>query len=99
IAACFVGWQHVVEFRHREHDARLHQLGRLEPDGPEIEPPLAAAANGAEQLDEDQQHDQPDIGRERSEEHTSELQSLMRITYAVFCLKQKKKYKPTIQSK
>src|SRR3546814_3720957 len=30
---------------------------------------------------------------ERSEEHTSELQSLMRISYAVFCLKKKKKYK------
>src|SRR3546814_2656281 len=29
----------------------------------------------------------------RSEEHTSELQSLMRISYAVFCLKQKKKEK------
>src|SRR3546814_1181467 len=28
----------------------------------------------------------------RSEEHTSELQSLMRITYAVFCLKKKKPY-------
>src|SRR3546814_10469382 len=28
--------------------------------------------------------------RNRSEEHTSELQSLMRISYAVFCLKQKK---------
>src|SRR3546814_3743443 len=32
----------------------------------------------------------------RSEEHTSELQSLMRISYAVFCLKKKKK-KLTIQ--
>src|SRR3546814_6267662 len=31
--------------------------------------------------------------RERSEEHTSELQSLMRISYAVFCLKKKKKQK------
>src|SRR3546814_1381107 len=30
----------------------------------------------------------------RSEEHTSELQSLMRISYAVFCLKKKKKRKP-----
>src|SRR3546814_1772272 len=30
-------------------------------------------------------------GRTRSEEHTSELQSLMRISYAVFCLKKKKK--------
>src|SRR3546814_3462806 len=31
----------------------------------------------------------------RSEEHTSELQSLMRISYAVFCLKKKKKQQPT----
>src|SRR3546814_5520084 len=30
-------------------------------------------------------------GKRRSEEHTSELQSLMRISYAVFCLKKKKK--------
>src|SRR3546814_6245384 len=29
--------------------------------------------------------------KSRSEEHTSELQSLMRISYAVFCLKKKKK--------
>src|SRR3546814_10549070 len=38
--------------------------------------------------------DREDIGIEddvlRSEEHTSELQSLMRISYAVFCLKKKK---------
>src|SRR3546814_10103749 len=37
---------------------------------------------------------------ERSEEHTSELQSLMRISYAVFCLKKKNNYntktKPTL---
>src|SRR3546814_2106453 len=32
--------------------------------------------------------------RTRSEEHTSELQSLMRISYAVFCLKKKKKKIP-----
>src|SRR3546814_4648411 len=31
------------------------------------------------------------LGRLRSEEHTSELQSLMRISYAVFCLKKKTK--------
>src|SRR3546814_7837937 len=30
------------------------------------------------------------VGVQRSEEHTSELQSLMRISYAVFCLKKKK---------
>src|SRR3546814_4640278 len=32
----------------------------------------------------------------RSEEHTSELQSLMRISYAVFCLKKKKKEHTTV---
>src|SRR3546814_7638934 len=31
-----------------------------------------------------------DVSDKRSEEHTSELQSLMRISYAVFCLKKKK---------
>src|SRR3546814_2585845 len=34
-----------------------------------------------------------DRGAARSEEHTSELQSLMRISYAVFCLKKKKNAK------
>src|SRR3546814_3563229 len=45
---------------------------------------LLAAGNGAalELSDRD--------GAGRSEEHTSELQSLMRISYAVFCLKKKK---------
>src|SRR3546814_4192867 len=35
-------------------------------------------------------HSRPHARRDRSEEHTSELQSLMRISYAVFCLKKKK---------
>src|SRR3546814_8430585 len=35
--------------------------------------------------------DAPTRHSQRSEEHTSELQSLMRISYAVFCLKKKKK--------
>src|SRR3546814_1002408 len=35
----------------------------------------------------------------RSEEHTSELQSLMRISYAVFCLKKKKTKKNNIQTR
>src|SRR3546814_1745206 len=34
----------------------------------------------------------------RSEEHTSELQSLMRISYAVFCLKKKNQKKLTVNS-
>src|SRR3546814_8755431 len=36
--------------------------------------------------------DAPGVNPSRSEEHTSELQSLMRISYAVFCLKKKKKH-------
>src|SRR3546814_1799999 len=47
-------------------------------------------AQGVDRVDSitgaDMRHD---IARERSEEHTSELQSLMRISYAVFCLKKK----------
>src|SRR3546814_4748905 len=43
-------------------------------------------ALGLEAGIEREQHEQ----RRRSEEHTSELQSLMRISYAVFCLKKKK---------
>src|SRR3546814_4453405 len=39
---------------------------------------------GSAEVDDEAQDD-------RSEEHTSELQSLMRISYAVFCLKKKKK--------
>src|SRR3546814_7516688 len=35
------------------------------------------------------------LGHVRSEEHTSELQSLMRISYAVFCLKKKKHKRKT----
>src|SRR3546814_6782335 len=36
-----------------------------------------------------------DVTNSRSEEHTSELQSLMRISYAVFCLKKKTTHKKT----
>src|SRR3546814_10712713 len=39
-------------------------------------------------LDREPRHEAPSTAR--SEEHTSELQSLMRISYAVFCLKNKK---------
>src|SRR3546814_1600849 len=46
------------------------------------------------QLDGFAQMDDPvGMKRARSEEHTSELQSLMRISYAVFCLKKKKNTK------
>src|SRR3546814_2894171 len=38
-----------------------------------------------------------ELWSERSEEHTSELQSLMRISYAVFCLKKKNKHRTHTQ--
>src|SRR3546814_7028104 len=41
----------------------------------------------------DDRHPLADGAARRSEEHTSELQSLMRISYAVFCLKKKNKQK------
>src|SRR3546814_7611690 len=44
---------------------------------------------------DDEDEAQEDSILYRSEEHTSELQSLMRISYAVFCLKKKKKRKHT----
>src|SRR3546814_5286805 len=61
-----------------------------------VEAGLELAAPAVE--DEIQMHGLavPEHGDRRSEEHTSELQSLMRISYAVFCLKKKKKtYKLT----
>src|SRR3546814_6030133 len=54
---------------------------------------LPAPKVGDEEPEGGERHEETgDQGAElvRSEEHTSELQSLMRISYAVFCLKQKK---------
>src|SRR3546814_10005496 len=54
-----------------------------------ILPHLATVSGGSILLDDPAAPDAPpsDLARLRSEEHTSELQSLMRISYAVFCLK------------
>src|SRR3546814_3848114 len=60
---------------------RPHQ--RREPDQRAAQPPRVR----------DPQRDLEVAVGQRSEEHTSELQSLMRISYAVFCLKKKKKKK------
>src|SRR3546814_2000480 len=54
---------------------------------------LAGRRNGREEAGDDLRAPEAHLppGKHiRSEEHTSELQSLMRISYAVFCLKQKK---------
>src|SRR3546814_904513 len=53
--------------------------------------PLLTLANLYAQNGEPTYRPYLDAWAERSEEHTSELQSLMRISYAVFCLKKKKK--------
>src|SRR3546814_3785099 len=53
--------------------------------GGRFPPTVSRSANPAKS-------DGPAPSKRRSEEHTSELQSLMRITYAVFCWKNKKKH-------
>src|SRR3546814_6200127 len=61
-------------------DARYSTLlGSRDPD--EFVPPLVNIGYGSDVTI-----------RERSEEHTSELQSLMHTSYAAFCLKKKKRY-------
>src|SRR3546814_3381274 len=66
----------------------FHLRQRRRPGGaqPPGDPPAARRGREAGAYDQG-----PRPGRHRSEEHTSELQSLMRISYAVFCLKKKKK--------
>src|SRR3546814_5092091 len=58
---------------------------------------IVLVAFGIVDITQTRQAKLPDVntegGQNRSEEHTSELQSLMRISYAVFCLKKKKKKK------
>src|SRR3546814_4421271 len=49
----------------------------------------AYPASGIGPVWSDDNDRRPDVTQARSEEHTSELQSLMRISYAVFCLKKK----------
>src|SRR3546814_4731262 len=60
------------------------RLAVAKPSAAEIDVELCAAPNGSYSLSER-------FVKPRSEEHTSELQSLMRISYAVFCLKKKNK--------
>src|SRR3546814_1602273 len=69
---------------------------RLGARSQQIDPEAGLAQPGGADVDEahgDQQRrgEAAMTAQGRSEEHTSELQSLMRISYAVFCLKKKKK--------
>src|SRR3546814_3570629 len=78
-------------------EEQLRRIGLVLPDLVEVAAALETFAVG---FDEHDRHALPrrlDLGigldadeDQRSEEHTSELQSLMRISYAVFCLKKKK---------
>src|SRR3546814_4867064 len=65
---------------HRSRRSALRSLGRQGQDGVR-HPRLRVRSRGSAR---------PRSAKRRSEEHTSELQSLMRISYAVFCLKKKK---------
>src|SRR3546814_3285165 len=77
--------------RFQAKEVEFHQTGIFDPFHLELRYEVIAAAWVA--------HHRDDI---RSEEHTSELQSLMRISYAVFCLKKKKlrihKHEPQTRS-
>src|SRR3546814_1559001 len=74
----------IDEHRAVPHRGRAAELGQHHPRDHRLDEEEQEAA------DKDRQHEQPAA---RSEEHTSELQSLMRISYAVFCLKKKTKQK------
>src|SRR3546814_6005648 len=75
------GWlrslRHLLEFRRHYREGGAFITERVAPAGALVPSVLGATA----------QRDHA-----RSEEHTSELQSLMRISYAVFCFKKKKKH-------
>src|SRR3546814_8393811 len=95
---CVDGWKHTIQAPVDEgagHTAELAaSIGHVE-EAVDLLASGSAVAH-VEFID----HEVVDLGDrgERSEEHTSELQSLMRISYAVFCLKKKKtKHKPSTQ--
>src|SRR3546814_5408284 len=64
---------------HRDYGLTAERLRRAAPDAVVMHP---GPMNRGVEIDDD-------VADGRSEEHTSELQSLMRISYAVFCLKKK----------
>src|SRR3546814_4048261 len=81
--------QRVAE-QHRDQHARRAQA---EEGGPEICSEIAAVQ--LEKPREQVNREREAVHLRRSEEHTSELQSLMRNSYAVLCLKKKKKKRNT----
>src|SRR3546814_4534634 len=84
-------WETASQFLARQATVDVEIRGVKIPAGAAV-----SLASGSANRDEDifDNPDEFDIDRpakvNRSEEHTSELQSLMRISYAVFCLKKQK---------
>src|SRR3546814_1019497 len=74
--------QHLIPQRRLLH---AFQLGQID-----VRAAIARRQRGAV-VEGEHRNIEKRAGQRRSEEHTSELQSLMRISYAVFCLKKKKK--------
>src|SRR3546814_2183688 len=70
-----------------QHKAQLQEPARLVPQHGAVEGTLEGAAHFLHPVEK---RLEVAAARVRSEEHTSELQSLMRISYAVFCLKKKR---------
>src|SRR3546814_5099695 len=80
---------HTTLFRsHARRHQPANQRRRLSADGRRPHPP--ARDHGADQYPDGRCRGNEDFRADRSEEHTSELQSLMRISYDVFCLKKQK---------
>src|SRR3546814_4152811 len=77
------------EFRHRAGNAAVVRVDDLPRDAPQVARLRFGEGGAMEQIGEGRL---VQGGELRSEEHTSELQSLMRISYAVFCLKKKTKH-------
>src|SRR3546814_7689277 len=72
----------------KRRDDHLDQAQKEVGEDREIFGDFGRARRRVMRIDEPARRDARDHGK-RSEEHTSELQSLMRISYAVFCLKNK----------
>src|SRR3546814_5132300 len=70
-------------------EQRRHEISRSLPSGIAACSDLHPAGGGSPSIP------LPQFQQRRSEEHTSELQSLMRLSYAVFCLKKKKHKRQT----
>src|SRR3546814_5788586 len=101
----------MTDWYERRHELRREQVFRLH-DGDVVKLDRSVPGDGTKWYvaEWDDRHrnwsyfdfeiEPGDLKERRSEEHTSELQSLMRISYAVFCLKKKKqKYDGTCASR